>query len=154
MQLSPHFHLSELTKTEVRRLQALNTREAVGALPALRALTELLEEVRDLLGDRPIIVHSGFRCAELNTVIGGAPSSQHLKGEAADFHVDGMDLRQAFNKIRRSKIAFGQCILEDGDGDGVPTWIHLSLGPPWRDADRSGQVLEYDGKRYKRPLLG
>ena len=150
MKLSEHFTLAEMTVTEVRRLQATNYREARPHLESLKALAALLEEVRSLLGDKPIIVHSGFRCPELNTVIGGAPSSQHVKGEAADIHVHDMDLRHAFNKIRRSKIRLGQCILEDGDGDGVPTWIHISLGPPWRDTARSGQFLEFDGTTYKR----
>lgn len=150
MFLSPHFTISEMTKTEVRRLQARNRSEAHAVKPALQSLAQLLEQVRVICGNRPIIVHSAYRCTELNTVIGGAPSSQHMKGEAADFHVDGMDLRQAFNKIRRSKLKWGQLILEDGDGDGVPTWIHLSLGPPWRDEARSMQVLEYDGTTYKK----
>lgn len=150
MFLSRHFTVSEMTTTEVRRLQAKNRDEVRPHMEALKALCALLEQVRTLLGDRPIVVHSAFRCGELNTVIGGSPNSQHLRAEAADFHVEGLDLRQAFNKIRRSKLKFGQCILEDGDGDGVPTWIHLSLGPPWRDEDRSMQVLEYDGKTYKK----
>lgn len=150
MFLSPHFTLSEMTVTEVRRLQARNRSEAREVLPALKALCALLEQARVILGNRPIIIHSGYRCPELNTVIGGSANSQHMKGEAADFHVEGLDLRQAFNKLRRSKLQFGQLILEDGDGDGVPTWIHLSLGAPWRDPERCGMVLEYDGATYKR----
>lgn len=150
MFLSSHFSVAEMTVTEVRRLQARNRSEVRGHMAALRALVALLEQVRVLCGGRPIIVHSAFRCAELNTVIGGAPNSQHLRGEAADFHVEGMDLRQAFNKIRHSKLKWGQCILEDGDGDGEPTWIHLSLPAPWRDPEKCQQVLEFDGADYKR----
>lgn len=149
MKLSRHFTLAELTITEVRTLAELNHRKARDELPALRALADLLEDVRKLLGDKPIIVHSGYRCPELNRLIGGSFTSQHVKGEAADFHVVGMDLRDAFDLIRRSSLSFGQCILEDGDGDGVPTWIHLSLGPPWRDAGRSRQALLFDGRTYK-----
>ena len=147
--LTKHFRLSELVKTEVRALQELNRKQAEQHLPALQALAKLLEEVRDLLGDRPIVVHSGYRCPELNSRIGGSPSSQHLKGEAADFHVVGMDLRDAFDLIRRSSIPYGQVILEDGDGDGEPSWIHLSLGPPWRTEARSRQALIFDGRRYE-----
>lgn len=150
MFLSPHFSLSELTVTEVRRLQARNRAEARPYMEPLRALAQLLEQVRVILGDKPIIVSSGFRCPELNTVIGGASSSQHLRGEAADIRVSGMDLRQAFNKLRRSKLRFGQLIAEDGNGDGEIDWLHISLGPPWRDEARSMQVLEYDGTTYKK----
>jgi zinc D-Ala-D-Ala carboxypeptidase len=150
MFLSPHFSLAELTVTEVRRLQAKNRTEARAHREALQALANLLEQVRVILGDRPIIVNSGFRCVELNTVIGGSPSSQHTRGEAADIRISGMDLRQAFNKLRRSKLQFGQLIAEDGNGDGEIDWLHISLGAPWRDLERCGQVLEYDGTTYKK----
>jgi len=148
--LSPHFTLAELARTEVRDLQRANYDGACGRLGALRSLAGLLEEVRSLLGDRPIVVHSGFRCPALNQRIGGSPSSQHLRGEAADWHVVGMGLREAFDRIRCSSLRWGQLILEDGDGDGIPTWIHLSLGAPWRAAERCQQVYEYDGREYRR----
>lgn len=150
MKLTKHFTMAELTVTEVRELQALNRRKAADVRPALLALANLLEDVRELLGDKPIIVHSGYRCPELNRRIGGAPTSQHQKGEAADFHVVGMDLREAFDLIRRSSLDYGQIILEDGDGDGEPSWVHLSLGPPWREASRSRQALTFDGSTYRR----
>lgn len=149
MQLTPHFSLAELTITEVRTMADLNRRKAAEALPALTALAQLLEGVRTLLGGKPIVVHSGFRCTELNSLIGGSPTSQHRKGEAADFHVVGMPIREAFDKIRLSTASYGQCILEDGDGDGVFTWIHLSLGSPWRSASKCRQALIFDGRVYK-----
>ena len=145
IQLSPHFTLAELCTTEVRHLARTNLAEAAGYLPALRATAALLEEIRALLGDKPIVVNSGFRGRRLNEHIGGAKSSQHLIGEAADIRTPGTDLRVAFDAIRQSSISYGQLILEDGDGDGIPTWIHVSLGPPWRPASRSRQALTYDG---------
>lgn len=148
MILSPHFTLAELTTTEVRFLARENYQEARAYLGSLRALAELLERIRTLLGDRPILVNSGYRCPRLNQHIGGAKTSQHMLGEAADIRVPGMDLREAFDLIRRSTIPYGQVILEDGDGDGVPTWIHVSLGEPWRPASRSRQALVYDGRTY------
>jgi len=147
--LSPHFTLSELTTTEVRHLARTNLAEAEAYMPALRATAALLEEIRALLGGHPIVVNSGFRGRRLNEHIGGAKSSQHLVGEAADIRTPSTPLREAFDAIRSSPISFGQLILEDGDGDGVPTWLHVSLGPPWRPASRSRQALTFDGKTYR-----
>ncbi len=147
--LTSHFTFEELTRTDVASLQTTNRVLAKQYMPSLIALANLLEQVRTLLGDRPIIVHSAFRCAPLNRAIGGSATSQHLMGQAADFHVRGLDLRVAFDQIRASGLKWGQLILEDGNGDGVPTWLHLSLGPPWRSAARSQQVLVYDGRTYK-----
>lgn len=48
------------------------------------ALLRKLEEFREALGRQPISVRSGFRCPQHNRAVGGAPSSFHLIGEAAD----------------------------------------------------------------------
>jgi len=48
---------------------------------------ELAEEVRQFTG-KPVIVHSGCRCATHNRMVGGAPNSQHKKARAADLGVD------------------------------------------------------------------
>lgn len=149
--MTPHFTFAEFTKTEVRHLQALNTERAKGYMAPLLALATLLERVRGIWG-RPLVVHSAFRCRELNDHIGGSKTSQHLLGEAADFHIPGVDLTAVFDRLRTppSPIGgmFGQLILEDGDGDGVPTWIHLSLGHPYRPSAKCGQVFRFNGKTY------
>ena len=53
-----------------------------------------LEKVRRFLGNRPIRIHSWFRCPVHNRNVGGVPNSRHLKGEAADIDVDGLTPRQ------------------------------------------------------------
>lgn len=50
---------------------------------ALRTMWKL-EAMRKSLGDRPIIVTSGFRSRTCNNRVGGASDSQHLYGNAAD----------------------------------------------------------------------
>jgi uncharacterized protein YcbK (DUF882 family) len=53
------------------------------------ALIDLLQQVRDHF-DLPVHITSGYRCETRNRVVGGAKHSQHLKGKAADFTVDGV----------------------------------------------------------------
>ena len=144
--LSEHFSLEELSVTEVRHLQVSNRKAAEGFALTLGLLCSLLEGVRRLCDDRPVVIHSGFRSPELNAYIHGSKTSQHPKGEAADFHVAGMRLVEVFARIQRSPLLFGQLILEDGDGDGVPTWIHISLARKGRD---NRECLTYDGKVYR-----
>ncbi len=142
MNLTPHFTFDELTITNHRSLLAQNREAAQGHLQHLTATAEMMEEVRALWGV-PIIVHSGFRCWALNNAIGGSKTSQHMEGEALDFHPLGMDLEAAWRDIAHSRINFGQLILE-GWAQGRPSWIHLSLGPPWRPARISRQVMTWD----------
>jgi uncharacterized protein YcbK (DUF882 family) len=51
---------------------------------------EWCQAVRDFF-DRPVTVTSGCRCLMHNEEVGGAKSSQHLYGTAADIQVDGVD---------------------------------------------------------------
>lgn len=149
--LSPHFTLAEMTRTDVRDLADAN-RAAALADPALldagRALCAfLLEPIRTHFG-RPVMIHSGFRHDALNKRIGGSATSQHVKFEAADFHVHGVALEAVFDWVRGpSGLRYGQVGLE-GYAAGSPSWIHLSLGAPWRDVVKCQQAFVYEGTKY------
>jgi uncharacterized protein YcbK (DUF882 family) len=51
---------------------------------AMEELVKRLLQPLRLAYGKPIRISSGYRCPELNKLVGGAPSSQHVKGEAAD----------------------------------------------------------------------
>lgn len=84
---------------------------------AIKSLVDnVLQPLRDIAGV-PLHINSGYRCSELNATIGGVPTSQHMKGEAADI---------AFNKpIELARMAtdnhlpFDQMII-------YPTFVHFS----------------------------
>ncbi len=146
MNLSPHFTFDELTRTGQTALQAVNRQEAQACMGALTALaTTVLEPIRAKFG--PIRVNSAFRGPALNTAVNGSKSSQHLSGQAADIVVPGVALEVVFAWIvKESGIPFGQAILE-GPG-GKVSWIHVSLGEPYRAREKSRQALTWDGKTY------
>jgi len=150
-QLSKHFTFGELTRTSHGDLMEANRIEAQAVVPKLKELcVNLLEPVRAKFG--PVKIHSGFRGPAVNKAVGSKSStSQHTKGEAVDFSVPGHKLEDVFAWIvKNSGLKFGQAILE-GRKQGVPTWIHLSLGAPHRQADRCQQALTcYDGKTYNK----
>ena len=84
--LTEHFGFFELTRTDKAEYQELNRRKAVCCVPQLKLVcVTALEKVRTHYG-RPVIVHSGYRCFELNKAVGGSANSQHMLGQAADFH--------------------------------------------------------------------
>lgn len=144
--LSPHFSYRELVRTDVRSLQQRNYSLGFAVRPKLEELcTTLLEPIR-VAFDAPLIVHSGYRCPELNAAIGGSARSQHMKAEAADFHVSGHKLKTVFDWIVwSSPLLFGQLILEGYVAD-EPSWIHLSMGAPYRPRNRCGQVMTWNKK--------
>ena len=74
-------HTAELARKGVRNvIPSFEVRDSVLAL-----VRKVLQPLRDIY-QKPMKVNSGYRCKELNEIAGGVPSSQHVKGEAADIH--------------------------------------------------------------------
>ena len=71
-----------------------------------------------------MIVTSGYRCEALNRAVQGALRSQHLKGEAADIHVTGLEMCRKYVAVLRHT-DFDQMILEPC-GSARKRWIHVS----------------------------
>lgn len=152
MNLSSHFTLAEMCRTEVRHLQDVNASEALGYLAPLRELCAvILEPLRLHFG--PVVIHSGFRMPALNSYVDGSKTSQHMKGEAADFHAVGVSLETVFDWLRTHELfesrRIGQVILE-GHAAGKPTWVHVSLGVPWRPYKDCAEARGFDGAHYTR----
>ena len=145
MTLTTHFSFEELTRTGQAELQDANRKEALPYVDRLKAVAEMLEAIRSRFG--PVRVNSGFRGPAVNAAVGGSPTSQHSKGEAADIVCASCDV-EILHKwiVTESGLRFGQCILEKPPGRA---WVHISLGAPWRPAKDCGQSLFFDGKTYK-----
>ena len=117
-----YFTIAELCRSATaRRLGIDNTPPA----SAVKALTVLVDEVLDPLREAwggPIRVNSGYRCPELNEAVGGTPTSQHQRGEAADITVGSRSAnRRLLALIKRLDLPVDQCIDEKGC-----RWIHVS----------------------------
>ncbi len=137
--LTPHFTWGEFTGTGRVTLVHQNRQEAESFKPAIVATAHLLQVVRERWGR--IRVSSGFRGPTVNAAVGGSKNSQHMKGEAVDFIPLDASLPAVFDWIRLdSQLPYGQVILESM-GTADPSWIHLSLGEPWRPRNQSRQAL-------------
>jgi hypothetical protein len=123
MRLTKNFTLAELlaSQTAVRRQITEQFAPSQEIIDNLKALTEQLQKIRDLVG--VIHVTSGYRCKRLNRIIGGAAKSQHIKGEAADIVFRGEGGNELlFETIKNSGIEFDQLIDEFDH-----SWIHVSF---------------------------
>ena len=148
-QLSPHFMLSEMTRSDYARRNGIDNTAPLEVEQNLRALANtVLELVRSEVGS-PIIVSSGYRCPALNAAVGGAASSQHMKGQAADFTIPGMTNLDVVREIVHAStvIPFDQMILE-GWTDANPSgqWVHISYAP---SGTERRQVMTAD---FTKPL--
>lgn len=152
--LTDHFSLFELTTTSHPEFQKENRNLNEAQIGRLREVAKLLEKARDILGV-PLKVISGYRCPSLNSSpwIGSKPNSQHVRSEAADFIPIGLDLGKAFRllwkEVQLKNIPVGQLIFETTQGrEGQTSWIHISLGSPWRDQTLCAQVLRMKDGKY------
>lgn len=151
--LTDHFTLFDLTKTNRERFQEQNRDLSPIQIQKLTSLAKLLEHVRFILMV-PILIQSGYRCLELNNAVGSTERSQHLLCEAADFVPQGYDLPEAFRALRKDMkngTNVGQLIFETAMREYGPTsWIHISLGTPYRDQARCQQVLRMENGSYQK----
>jgi hypothetical protein len=129
-QLTEHFSLEELTHTDHREFtNEPNDIEKNN----LKRVAELLEQVKELLGGKPIMVNSAFRSKQVNDAVGSKDSSQHRVGCAADIRVPSMTPDEVVKAVIASGIPFDQIIRE------FDRWTHISVpneagGKPRRQA--------------------
>lgn len=124
-QLSEHFTLEEMIFSQTAVRNNINNNPSQAVINNLRVTCADLEAIRALL-EYPLSISSGFRCMELNRKIGGAITSAHMDGYAADFTCAQFgSSTDIVDKIRESGIKLDQCI-EEG------TWVHVSFAPTLR----------------------
>lgn len=122
-----YFTINELTKSATAARRGINNTPDAAVKKNLELLVEnILDPLREAWG-APIIVSSGYRCPKLNRAVGGAKTSQHMLGQAADIHTVSdkpADNKKLFDLIRSLKLPFDQLINEYNYN-----WVHVSFGP-------------------------
>ena len=120
-----NFTIEELTYSKTAIDHNIDNTPGEKELKQLNKLIKsLLQPIRDAYGS-PIHVNSGYRCEELNKLLKGSKTSQHMKGEAADITCENnKKLWDIINQMIKDKqITVGQLINEYD-----LSWIHISLG--------------------------
>lgn len=136
-----HFTIREFLQSSTAGALGLNNIPGDKEVEALEALVDnILDPAREAF-DAPITVSSGYRSPALNKAVGGASTSQHMKGEAADLKCS--DNAKLF-AILLDKGGFDQLIWEYGNAK-QPDWVHVSYRA---DGKNRGQALKTQGKKY------
>lgn len=137
--LSPHFTLEELTVSQEAARRGIDNTPTPEAMEALKRTAMGLEAVRMRLGGAPILVSSGYRSPAVNAAVGGSKSSQHMRGEAADFTAPRFgNPRAIVDALVDSDVPYDQLILEFG------RWVHISFSQRPR---RQALVIDTTGTR-------
>ena len=134
--ISKNFEWSEFEKSDVAKAHHINNtitewyvRDNIKAL-----VDNVLQPLRDAW-EAPLFINSGYRCKELNELVGGVETSQHRKGQAAD--VECSDPYALAKLVLKIGLIFDQMIL-------YPSFVHFSYRD---DGENRGQILY--NKRWK-----
>ena len=115
-----NFKLSELISSDTAVQHNINNMPDINSLDCmLELIVNCLQPIREKLG-KPMIITSGYRNSQVNKLVGGTSNSQHTKGQAVDFIVNGMTPAQVVEFIKNSKIEYDQLINEYNQ------WTHIS----------------------------
>jgi zinc D-Ala-D-Ala carboxypeptidase len=121
MQLSQNFSLEELTASETAARNNWDNTPNATELSNLVRLAAFLEEVKTVLGGKPVMINSAFRCKLVNDAVGSKDSSQHRIGCAADIRVPNMTPDEVVKAVIASGIGYDQVIRE------FDRWTHISI---------------------------
>lgn len=152
MNLSEHFTFEELTHTDHRELDNTPTtaekciidgkETTVDAVANLTRLANFLEQLKVVLGGKPIMVNSAFRSEAVNTAVGSKNTSDHRRGCAADIRVPGMTPDEVVRAVIASDLNYAQVIRE------FDRWTHIAI--PTHDGDvakKSKLIIDKAGTR-------
>lgn len=125
MLLTENFPLSELLRSQTATRNDIQEQfnPSPVVIENLRQLCiHVLQPLRDRVG-RAVFVNSGYRAPQVNALVGGSTSSQHLLGQAADIECGHISMEELYQRIRNSDLPFDQLIQEFNQ------WVHVSYNP-------------------------
>ena len=106
------------------KVRELRCRDGSDTVMVDETLTVVLQCIREHFG-KPVTITSGYRTAAHNAAVGGAKSSQHLLGRAADIRVQGVSVEDV--------AAYAESLMPDWGGVGrypvkagrTTGWVHV-----------------------------
>lgn len=125
--MAKYFTVAEMLKSQTAEKNQINNTPSVEVEQNIEELLGVLDGLREFYG-KPIKITSGYRCTELNKLVGGSPTSAHVIGYAADLQPIG-DTFENFKAsvlkwLKKSRVKFDQCIIERNKST---QWVHFGL---------------------------
>ena len=152
MKLSNNFSLNELIRSQTATRKGIDNTPSTEHQENLKLLcTHVLQRVRDHFG-KVVTISSGYRSPALCIAIGSKTTSQHAKGEAADFEIFGVSNKILADWIHEN-ISYDQLILEYWSPENPNSgWIHCSYS---RGNNRKQYLRAYknEGKTKYEPVV-
>jgi len=148
MTISEHFTLEELSFSEAAARLGLDNTPGASVVANLGLVASVMEKIRTLLGNNPIVVRSGYRSPAVNQAVGGVATSAHCDGLACDFVCPAFGPpKEVALTIVKSDVDFDQLILEYG-------WVHVGLAREGVLPRREALTKRSAGAAYEPGIKG
>jgi hypothetical protein len=150
MKISDHITYAEAIHSNTAKRKGIDNTPSEIQVVAMKLLAEkIFEPLRKWVGG-PIKVNSFFRSEALNESIGGAPTSQHCKGQAIDIDdVYGKKTNADMYHWIQTNLDYDQMIWEFGT-DMQPNWIHVSYVSEEKNRNKCLKAYKEHGRtKYK-----
>lgn len=139
MQITKNFTLEEFEKSNIAEEMRIDNRVVTATIRQniVFLVRNILQPLRDAWG-KPLRINSGYRCPELNSLVGGHPESKHTKGQAADIACDNP--YELACLVKKLNLPFNKMGL-------YKNFVHISYLP----ASKSRIIFydkSYNGKRF------
>jgi zinc D-Ala-D-Ala carboxypeptidase len=149
MEISKYYTLQDFTRSYEATRRNLDNTPGQQEIENIKKLCQaVLDPLTDLLNQK-LTINSGYRSLLVNSAVGSKPTSQHVKGQAADIEINGMS-NYDLAKFIEENFPFDQLILEfyeSGKGKNSG-WVHVS----YTDNPRS-QTLTINSKGNQVGLI-
>lgn len=125
--ITTHFTIAEFEHSDTATIHEIENKIPKDLYQnILYGCEKILEPAREKLG-KPIRITSGYRCPQLNKLVGGAANSYHMKGMAADLHVECFEhAAELFQKFRANQFV-DLCLFEHARNGTC--WLHVQWSP-------------------------
>lgn len=126
MTFPKEFTYEEMIVSQTAARRGISNTPDRTALANLMTTANHMVRVRQLLGNKPIIVSSAYRSPALNAKVGGSNTSAHTKGWAVDFTCPGFG-----TPLEVAKAIAASDIMDDVDQliHEYGSWVHISFDP-------------------------
>lgn len=126
MTFPSQFTYEEMTISQTAARRGISNDPTGKALTNLKFTANMMTHVRSLLGNKPIIVSSGYRGPEVNKLVGGSNTSAHTLGWAVDFTCPGFG-----TPLEVAKAIAASDLMKSVDQliHEYEKWVHISWDP-------------------------
>lgn len=117
-----YFTIKELCSSSTAQQKRIDNSPSAEVVHNLEMLVDnILDPLREKYG-KPIRVNSGYRSPEVNKLVGGSKTSQHMTGLAADITTGSINgNKKLFTLVQQLNLPFDQLIDENKF-----KWVHIS----------------------------